>query len=54
MTRIHYIKPSITEREVAYATDATRNGWGDRCYKYITRIEDAFKAHLGAEYLYNM
>jgi perosamine synthetase len=37
MTRIHYIKPSITEREVAYATDAARNGWGDRCYEYIKR-----------------
>jgi perosamine synthetase len=34
-SRIHYIKPSITELEVAYATDAA-NGWGDRCYDYIT------------------
>jgi hypothetical protein len=28
-SRIHYTKPSITEREVAYATDAARNGWGE-------------------------
>lgn len=34
--RIHYTKPSITELEVAYATDAARNGWGERCYEYIT------------------
>ena len=27
--RIHYTKPSITELEVAYATDAARNGWGE-------------------------
>lgn len=33
--RIHYTKPSITELEVAYATDAARNGWGERGYEYI-------------------
>lgn len=48
--RIYYAKPSITEREVAYATDAARNGWGDRCYDYIVRFEKAFRAHLGVEY----
>lgn len=49
-TRIHYTKPSITELEVAYATDAARNGWGERCYEYITRFEDAFRAHLGVRH----
>ena len=48
--RIYYTKPSITELEVAYATDAARHGWGDRCYEYITRFEDVFKAHLGVKY----
>jgi len=48
--RIHYTKPSITELEVEYATDAARNGWGERCYEYITRFEEAFKAHLGVKY----
>jgi perosamine synthetase len=48
--RIVYTKPSITELEVAYATDAARNGWGERCYEYITRFEDAFKQHLGVKY----
>jgi len=28
--RICYTKPSITELEVAYATDAARHGWGDQ------------------------
>ena len=28
--RIYYTKPSITDREVSYATDAARNGWGER------------------------
>jgi perosamine synthetase len=45
--RILYTKPSITELEVGYATDAARNGWGERCYEYIARFEDAFKGHLG-------
>lgn len=48
--RIHYTKPSITELEVCYATDAAANGWGDKCYEYINRFEEAFKAHLGVKY----
>ena len=48
--RIYYTKPSITELEVEYATDAARNGWGDRCYEYINRFEEVFKAHLGVKY----
>ncbi len=49
-SRILYTKPSITEREVAYATDAAANGWGERCYEYIERFESLFKAYLGVEY----
>lgn len=48
--RIYYTKPSITDLEVAYATDAARNGWGERCYEYITRFEETFKEHLGVKY----
>ncbi len=48
--RIYYTKPSITEREVAYATDAARNGWGERCYEYIYRFEEMFKAFVGTKY----
>jgi len=48
--KIHYTKPSITDLEVSYATDAARNGWGERCYEYISRFEDAFKDHLGVQY----
>ena len=50
MERILYTKPSITEAEVAYATDAARNGWGDRCYEYIAKFEDLFRRHTGAGY----
>lgn len=49
-SRIYYTKPSITELEVGYATDAARNGWGERCYDYINRFEAAFRSHLGVEY----
>lgn len=48
--RILYTKPSITELEVRYATDAAANGWGDRCYDYINRFENAFKSHLGSAF----
>lgn len=50
MSRIYYTKPSITELEVAYAADAARNGWGERCYEYIYRFEELFKQHLGMQY----
>ena len=46
MSRIHYAKPSITELEIRYATDAATHGWGERCYEYIDRFEAAFRAHL--------
>jgi perosamine synthetase len=48
--RIYYTKPSITELEVCYATDAAANGWGDRCYEYISRFEELFKEHLGIKH----
>ena len=50
MSRIYYTKPSITELEARYATDAATYGWGERCYEYITRFEDEFRQHLGAKY----
>lgn len=44
---IFYTKPSITDLEVAYATDAAATGWGPRCYDYIHRFEAGFQNHLG-------
>jgi len=49
-TRIPYTKPSITDLEIRYATDAVTNGWGDRCYEWITRFEDGYKSHLGVRH----
>lgn len=48
--RIPYTKPSITELEVRYATDAAAHGWGERCYEYIDRFEQAFAQHLGVKH----
>lgn len=48
--RILYTKPSITEREVALATDAARHGWGARCYEYIERFEGLFKTYVGTKH----
>ena len=49
-SRIYYTKPSITELEVSYATDAARNGWGEHCYDYINRLEAQFRNHIGVKY----
>ncbi len=49
-SRIPYTRPSITELEVGYATDAARNGWGDRCYDYLHRFEANFAEYLGVRH----
>jgi perosamine synthetase len=50
MNKIYYTKPSITELEIRYATDAAANGWGDNCYGYINQFENLFKKHLDVKY----
>lgn len=50
MFDIPFAKPSITDREVAYATDAAANGWGKKCYEYITRFEKTFAEYLGVKH----
>ncbi|PKK89723.1 MAG: glutamine--scyllo-inositol aminotransferase [Candidatus Wallbacteria bacterium HGW-Wallbacteria-1] len=48
--RILYTKPSITTREIEYATDAAANGWGEKCYEYLKCFEKLFKNYLGVKY----
>lgn len=48
--KIYYTKPSITDLEINYATDAATNGWGDKCYSYINKLEHLFKKHLKVKY----
>lgn len=50
MGRIAYTKPSITDLEVSYATDAAKNGWGEKCYHYIERFEKKFAEHIGTQF----
>ncbi len=47
---IHYTKPSITQLEIDYATDAATHGWGTKCYEYIERFENLFAQHLGVKH----
>jgi len=47
---IPYTRPSITELEVGYATDAARNGWGEHCYDYLNRFEARFRDYLGVRH----
>ena len=49
-SKIPYSLPSITQKEVAYATDAAENGWGPKCYEYIDRFELLFAKHLGVKH----
>lgn len=44
---IPYTRPSITEREVELASDATATGWGPKCYDYIHRFEKEFATYIG-------
>jgi perosamine synthetase len=42
--------PSITEKEIAYVTDAVRNGWFENANNYILKFEESLKAYLGKKF----
>jgi perosamine synthetase len=50
MRKILAAKPSITEREVEYVQDAIRNGWGNKCYDYLIKFENAFKHYQNSPF----
>src|SRR5271157_4936947 len=50
MKKIYYTKPSITDLEISYVTDAATYGWGEKCYDYIYRFENLFKKYLKVKY----
>jgi perosamine synthetase len=50
MSPIPYTRPSISELEVTYATDAVRHGWGERCNEYVERFEAGFAAYVGSRH----
>jgi len=51
VSRIYYTKPSITELEVRYASDAAAHGWGDRWHEYLDRFEQGFKDYLQVKHV---
>jgi perosamine synthetase len=42
--------PSITDKEVAYALDAVKNGWNSNWDGYLQRFEKAFAAYVGTRF----
>jgi perosamine synthetase len=48
--KIAITRPSITQLEIDYVTDAITNGWGERCYDYIKRFEKDFASYLGTKH----
>ncbi len=42
--------PSITEREIAYVTDAVRTGWGSKCLDYVRKLERGVEQTVGASF----
>ena len=48
--RIPIAGPSITQREIDYATDAAAHGWYDRAGEYPRRFEVAFAEYIGVKH----
>ena len=42
--------PSITEKEIAYVTDAAQNAWYERAGEWYARFETAFARHCGTDF----
>lgn len=42
--------PSISKKEIAYVTDAVKNGWNEHWADYIEKFEDEFKKYIGVNY----
>lgn len=50
MSRIPIAGPSITEKEIAYVTDAARTGWYETTGVYPQRFENAFAEYVGVRH----
>ena len=48
--RIPIAGPSITQREIDYATDAATHGWYARAGEYPQRFEEAFANYIGVKH----
>ena len=50
MERIPIAGPSISQREIDYATDAAAHGWYERAGEYPRRFEEAFANFIGVKH----
>ncbi|MBB73435.1 MAG: glutamine--scyllo-inositol aminotransferase [Planctomycetaceae bacterium] len=50
MERIRIAKPWISNLEISYVQDAVSNGWGEKCYTYIKKLEKRFSEYLGIKH----
>ena len=48
--KIYYSKPSITEKEIEYVSDAVRSMSGEKRYEYIDKFENRFREYLGSKF----
>ena len=44
--KIPITKPSITSLEIKNILDASKNGWGVKCYDYINKFENKLRSFL--------
>lgn len=42
--------PSISSKEVAYVTDAVKNGWNEHFRDYLDRFEESMAKYIGVKY----
>ena len=52
MRKILAAKPSITDLEIAYVTDAVSNGWGERCYDYLNRFKISVSDYFSSSHVW--
>lgn len=50
LERIPITKPSISNLEMEYVSDAIANGWGSKCYDYLYRFEKQFANYEGTNF----
>jgi perosamine synthetase len=50
MENIPVAGPWITEKEIAYVTDAVTNAWYSNANMYHQRFEKAFAEYIGVQY----
>lgn len=48
--KISFAGPWVTEKEIDYVAQAAREGWYEKCYKYMEEFEEAIRKYLGVKY----